>query len=134
MSLEATFLVILAVAIAITLFLNKSQKIEISETTYYDTDETGTRTVQKIRCPACGNKDMNFQMVGNIGVTYQHTKNISTTGIYNKQHAICNKCGHHFDVIRKTTPVINFLVGIACAPLLYAIVQIAIGVIGIMLK
>lgn len=53
MSLEATFLVILAIAIAITLFLNKSQKIEISETTYYDTDETGTRTVQKIRCPAC---------------------------------------------------------------------------------
>lgn len=89
MSLEATFLVILAIAIAITLFLNKSQKIEISETTYYDTDETGTRTVQKIRCPACGNKDMDYQMIGNMAATYQYTKNFSATGIQNKQHAIC---------------------------------------------
>lgn len=93
------------------LFTN-SQKDTIRKTTYFEkiVVDGKSRTLQKFKCPSCGNKNLNYQIASGSASTF-HSNNgrFSSTNIHNIKYAVCNKCGTSFKTIRKTTPIINFL-------------------------
>lgn len=103
--------------------MTKNQEKIISATTYFEeiVVDGKKKKIQKTKCPTCGNKEMDYQLVNSSATTIKHGNGkISTTSISSSKHAICNKCGNSFQVIRRTTPITNgifafFLSGIICS-------------------
>lgn len=103
--------------------MTRNQQKQIDSTIF--TDEIivdgQKKKIQRIKCPNCGNAELNYQMVNSGAVTRSYNKGkLSTTSVSSSKHAICNKCGTSFQVIRRTTPFINgifafFLSGILCS-------------------
>lgn len=64
--------------------------------------------IRKFKCPNCGNKELNYQIVGEVGYTSRAFNNLAVTSMRNSKHAICPKCGTSFKTkeykrVRKTT-------------------------------
>lgn len=118
------FLLFVGLTIFFTWALISSQKEKIKNTIYYEKIivDRKSRTLQKFKCPSCGNKELDYQISGNSASTiYSKNGRVSTTAINNAKYAICKKCGTSFQTIRKTTPVVNFIVSFAVSLLLCAV-------------
>lgn len=126
------FLAFVVLAVLFTFCLTSSQKNKIMSTTYFDKVlvDGKTRTLQKFKCPSCGNKDLNYQMASSSATTIKHgSGKISTTSISNAKYAVCNKCGTSFQTMRKPTPVANFFASFFLTLFIFGIGSILYGII-----
>ncbi|MCM1121847.1 MAG: TM2 domain-containing protein [Eubacterium sp.] len=72
---------------------------KLEKTTYVEKVNADGKVyeIRKFKCPKCGNKDLNYQVVGEGAYTSSKTFfNLYMTGIINATHAICPKCGTSF--------------------------------------
>lgn len=79
------YITILIMAFAISEILVRNQRATISSYTYQETLEDG-RVIKKIRCPVCGNTELNYQIV------YDYAT---------QKHAVCPNCSNSFIVRTK---------------------------------
>lgn len=101
--------------------LNDSQRQQMKKTMYSEktTIDGVPRTVQKLKCPHCGNKNLDIQLLDSPTLVHATTKKTSTVYSSTSKRAVCNKCGASFDVVTKVTPFSNFIVALVGTPLVY---------------
>lgn len=112
--------------------MTRNQQKQIDSTIFIDEKivDGKKKKIQRIKCPNCGNKELNYQMVNSGAVTrsYKNGK-LSATSVSSSKHALCNKCGTSFQVIRRTTPFINGVFAFLFSCIVCSVGEIAIGLI-----
>nr|DAM40559.1 MAG TPA: nucleic-acid-binding protein [Caudoviricetes sp.] len=112
------------IAIAVFIFLNylfdNQQKQQIKETIYTENVMVDgvPRTVQKLKCPHCGNTDLGIQLTESPDFVHMTTRKTATVYSHTNKRAVCNKCGTSFDVVKRVTPVMNFFISLLITPLI----------------
>lgn len=129
------FAIILGVAISLAYLITKGQKENIRKSTYLETINVDgiTKTVQKPKCPVCGNKILDYQIVNTVVGAHKVTNNVNTIHSVNVKHAICNKCSNSFKVVTRTTPISNFIISFLLSVLICSVGLIIISILMIVI-
>mgnify|MGYP005787821507 CR=1 FL=1 len=92
------FLAIVILTILISKSWINSQKENILKHLYSEeiVSDGEKKTIVKFKCPSCGNKELNYQIVSTPSVAHNTTKNLTTVYSSASKYVICPKCGTSF--------------------------------------
>lgn len=131
MAIVFGIVIILTVIIAKSMTYNQEKAINSCTCIEEIEVDGGKRKIQKPKCPVCGNRELDYQIVSNPDSALKVSKNVTTIHSVANKYAVCKKCGNSFKVLSHTTPVANCIAAFIVSSIIVAVGVIILALIGI---